>query len=467
MACFLRYKGFSILGHAGAWPSGKAPDFGSGDRRFESYRPSHPRFLGGISFLLLLLLPVFLGCTPEGESPTASGSGAALTQDSPAAAEPAPPNAPCPARVVSGAIGPRQSFYEALLARDGIQPLLVDSLLVVAKPLRDLARVQPGDSFSVALGNAGELLQFRYRHGPIETLVVAPDSSGVFWPRLERAPVERVLRVAHGEISDNLWNAALAAGLDPEVTMNLTDIFAWQVDFVTETRAGDRFDVLWEDLRVKGESVDVGPVLAARYRNRNGEHVAMRYQLADGRSDYFGPDGRSLRLQFLRSPLNYRRISSYFSRGRMHPILKKVMPHLGVDFAARAGTPVVASGDGKVVFAGRKGPNGNMIQLKHGSVYQTYYLHLARFARGVRRGATVHQGQVIGYVGSTGRSTGPHLDYRMKRYGTFVNPLTEKFSEVDGIGDEELPAFQAAWRERMAVFDSLAARLSVGGGDAG
>jgi murein DD-endopeptidase MepM/ murein hydrolase activator NlpD len=409
------------------------------------------------------LLPALVGCSLEGDLPPVEEAESSVGHDP--LAMPVAPAAACPARVVRGTIGPGQSFYQALLARDGIQPLLVDSLLAVALPLRDLARVQPGDSFSVALGNVGELMEFRYRHGPVETLVVAPDSGGLFWPRLERAPVERVLRAARGEISDNLWNAALAAGLDPEVTMNLTDAFAWQVDFVTETRAGDRFEVLWEDLRVHGKRIDVGPVLAARYRNRSGAHEALRYRLRDGRSDYFGPDGNSLRLQFLRSPLNYRRISSYFSRGRMHPILKRVMPHLGVDFAARAGTPVVASGDGKVVFAGRKGPNGNMIELKHGSVYHTYYLHLSRFAKGVRRGAAVRQGQVIGYVGSTGRSTGPHLDYRMKRYGVFINPLTEKFSEVEGIAGEELPEFQLEWQQREATFDSLLALLPESGAD--
>lgn len=450
------YKCKSVWGNAGAWPSGKAPDFGSGDRRFESYRPSHPALRWGAASLLVLAVSA---CSDPAED-AGPQPDVEFAAQPPAAADTADQSSDG-IITYQGRFGAGQTFYQVLLGLDGVHPPLAESLIEAARPLQDLAEVKPGDEYLLCLDDEGEFLQFRQRRSPREELVIAPDSTGKPVASMEIAEAIRVHCWASGVVQSSLWEAALRTGIDPEVIMRLTDIFAWQVDFLTETRPGDRFTVLWEELQMEGEAVEIGVVLGARYENRGRVHEAVRYQLADGQVDYFDPHGKSSRLQFLRSPLNYRRISSGFSYERRHPILKKVMPHLGIDFAAKHGTPVVASGDGKVVFASRKGPNGKMVQIRHGSVYQTYYLHLSAYGRGVRAGARVKQGQVIGYVGSTGRSTGPHLDYRMKRYGTYVNPLKEKFSEVRGVPAGEQEAFQEARRRVLLELNEADASAEV------
>ncbi len=357
--------------------------------------------------------------------------------------------------MIAGEVPAGRSLYEALLVHDGVLPATVEAILRAAADLRDLSRVRAGETYRFAFDAEGRLLEYRQRETPFEELVVQRGADGELTARIEKAEVERIRRRASGRVEGSLWDAAIASAIEPEIVIGLTDIFAWQIDFLTETRSDDAFDVLWDDLRIDGEKVGEGPVLAARYVNRRTVHEAVRYETEDGRSDYFDPSGRSRRLQFLRSPLSYRRISSGFSRARMHPILRRVTPHHGIDFAADRGTPVVASGDGKVLFAGRKGPNGNMVEIGHGSIYRSYYLHLARFARGVKRGAPVSQGQTIGYVGSTGRSTGPHLDYRMKRHDTYVDPLKETFREVRAVPGEELTRFQEVCRKLLAELDAV------------
>ncbi len=357
------------------------------------------------------------------------------------------------ARIVEGKLQSGQSLYQALLAHEGVRPGTVDALLAAAAPVRDLARVRPGERYSLALDGEGELLEYRQWGSALRSLVVRRRDERGLSAEIEEADVEGRRRRASGRVDGSLWQAATDAGIAAEMVIRLTDVFAWQIDFLTETRPGDSFDLLWEELVVDGAVVGTGELLAARYVNRGRIEEALRYQTTEGEVDYFDAEGRSRRLQFLRSPLNYRRISSGFSRSRLHPILKRVTPHLGIDFAADRGTPVVASGEGKVVFAGRRGPNGNMVEIRHGSIYRTYYLHLGSFARGVRNGAEVSQGQTIGFVGSSGRSTGPHLDYRMKRHDTFVNPLKETFREVRGVPEAEMARFADVRGELLAELD--------------
>lgn len=429
----------------GAWPSGKAPDFGSGDRRFEPYRPCQ--------LLLLMWLGGWVAAC--GESSSAGGeSGEGPPVRARDMVQAVPDTVPW--LRFEGAVEPGVSLYEALLAHAGVGPNAVDAILRSARPVRDLGRVRPGERYQLVLDGEGRVRSYLHRFGRAEELSIRRVDDELI---VEQAtlPLDRILNQSRGTVLGNLWMAASEAGAPPEIILTLTDLFAWQLDFLTETRSGDEFEILWEELFFEGESVGSGDVLGARYRNRGRLFEVTRYEMADGRADYFDADGRSGRLQFLRSPLNFRRISSGFSRARMHPILKEVRPHLGIDYAAPSGTPVVASGDGKIVFAGRKGPNGKMVKLRHGSKYHTYYLHLSKFARGIRSGEKVEQGQVVGYVGSTGRSTGPHLDYRMQKGPRFVNPLTEKISEVKAVPAEEMEAF-------LASRDMIVAEMNRRGG---
>ena len=213
----------------------------------------------------------------------------------------------------------------------------------------------------------------------------------------------------------------------------LSDIFSWDIDFTTDLRKGDTFQVVVEELWLGGRFKRYGNILAAEFTNDGNTYRAFRYEGPDGRAGYYDEEGKSLQRSFLKAPLSYRRISSGFTFSRMHPILKIRRPHLGVDYVAPGGTPVSALGDGSVQFAGDKGANGNLVIIRHPKGFITYYGHLRRIRTGIRPGARVAQGDVIGYVGSTGLSTGPHLDFRMKKGDRFVNPLGVNIPRGDGI----------------------------------
>jgi len=213
-------------------------------------------------------------------------------------------------------------------------------------------------------------------------------------------------------------------GISNELILNFADIFSWEIDFLTDPRKGDSFQMIWERyISPEGNVLMEGRILAAQYVNQGKKYTAIFYQDPEGHRGYFTPDGKSLRKSFLRSPLHYRRISSYFSYRRFHPILKIYRPHLGIDYAAPTGTPVSSIGDGVVIFAGWNGGFGKQVKIKHPNGYITSYGHLSRIAKGVRRGKKVYQGQVIGYVGATGLATGPHLDFRISKNGRYYNFL--------------------------------------------
>lgn len=241
----------------------------------------------------------------------------------------------------------------------------------------------------------------------------------------KKEPIEYKTAVAsaEGAIKNSLYEDAVSSGIDPDVIINLSDIFAWEIDFTNDIRGGDTFKVLYEKKYHDERFVKNGRILAAQFENNGRLLHAVYFKSQDGKSAYYDWDGKALPKQFLKSPLNFRRISSYFSKGRFHPVLRKYRPHYGIDYAAPTGIPVVATGDGRVVYIGWKSGYGKVIVVKHNNAYQTMYGHLNGFAKGIKSGASVKQGQVIGYVGSTGLSTGPHLHYEIRRAGTFINPL--------------------------------------------
>jgi murein DD-endopeptidase MepM/ murein hydrolase activator NlpD len=246
-------------------------------------------------------------------------------------------------------------------------------------------------------------------------------------------PYEKRERNLGGRIENNLYVALANDGESALLAYALSDIFSWDIDFTTDLRKGDTFRVVVEELWLNGRFKRYGNILAAEFVNDGNTYRAFRYEGPDGRAGYYDEEGKSLQRSFLKAPLSYRRISSGFTSHRMHPILKIRRPHLGVDYVAPRGTPVSALGDGTVLFAGYKGANGNLVILRHPKGFTTYYGHLAKIRKGIRRGARVAQGDVVGYVGATGRATGPHLDFRIKQASRFVNPLKIDIPRSEGI----------------------------------
>jgi murein DD-endopeptidase MepM/ murein hydrolase activator NlpD len=318
---------------------------------------------------------------------------------------------------------------------------VVDSL----EPALDLRRLRPGNRFTVAFAPGGAPSRFTYQTGLLEEIVL--DRSGDGWRvgRRRIAAETRVETVA-GTIESSLFESLGKLGEKDRLAMDFVDIFAWDIDFSNELHKGDTFRIVVEKLYRDGSFLAYGRTLGAEYRDREELHQAFFFPHPEDGGDYYTPEGESLRKTFLRAPVSYSRISSGYSRRRLHPTLKRVRPHLGIDYAAPAGTPVWAPAEGTVVSTSRDGTNGRKIVIRHPNGYTTYYLHLSRFARGIRKGNKVRQKQVIGYVGSSGRSTGPHLDYRMKKHGRWANPLREKFPPGKPLPENRLEEF-ARYRE--------------------
>jgi murein DD-endopeptidase MepM/ murein hydrolase activator NlpD len=253
-------------------------------------------------------------------------------------------------------------------------------------------------------------------------------------------------RTFTGTVASSLWESAEDIGVDPILIVQLTEIFAWQVDFNREVQPGDQWRLVVEERFARDQAIGWGSILAAQYVNQGETFTAVKFPQEGPGGAYFTPDGESLRRMFLKSPIKFGRISSRFSHKRFHPILKKNRPHLGVDYAAPIGTPIRAVGDGRIVYLGRNGGSGKMIKIRHNSVYQTAYLHLNGYAKGLRRGSRVQQGQLIGYVGQTGLATGPHLHFAFYENGRYVDPLGRKFPAADPVPDEKLTSFKKVAR---------------------
>lgn len=265
--------------------------------------------------------------------------------------------------------------------------------------------------------------------------------------------VERVRRVADVTINSSLIGDMLAAGYSTSAAYKLADIFAWTVDFFG-LQKGDRFRMIYDELQCEGETMGVDTVFFALCDHDGKEFPAIMYDQGDGGNLYWNPEGQSMKKAFLKAPLNFTRISSGYTTHRLHPVTRKVQPHLAVDYAAPTGTPVWSIGDGVVISAGYSGASGNMVKIRHNNgEYQTAYLHLSKYGPGIKAGVRVRQGQVIGYVGSTGRSTGPHLDFRVWKNGTPVNPLKLDSPPDTPINKENLPVLDSLYRYYRAQLD--------------
>lgn len=315
----------------------------------------------------------------------------------------------------------------------------------------DLRAMQPGDSLVVLLLESLPC-RLHYHQRPERIWRVDLGQSdckvSMLWP-----DVTRETRLVTGSISSSLYQSLLATGESPAITASYADIFSWEIDFFSDPQPGDSFTLLFEKRYINGRFVGYGTIWAARYHGQVGDFSAFRFTDPEGHTDYYNHAGQSLRRTFLRSPLSFSRISSHFGN-RRHPILKVRRMHHGLDYVAPAGTPVSCVADGRVISAGWAGGYGRLVEVSHSGGYTTRYGHLSRVGRGIRAGAAVSQGQIIGYVGTSGLSTGPHLHYEVQQHGRAINPRQLNPARAEPVK----PAYAARFQ---AVRDSLLILLSA------
>lgn len=320
--------------------------------------------------------------------------------------------------------------------RAGFSAQTLHKLINTNAETRKLTKIHPGEILSFATAEDGSLAQLRYVISKTDTLFVTLNEEGNYDTAIDSKEIETLTKTAGGEISNNFWTSAIAAGLSERQIMNFADIFGWDVDFANDIRKGDVFGLIYESHYVDGEFIGTGKIIAAEFVNQGQRFAAIRH--TDG--NFYTPEGRSMKKAFLRAPVSFKYISSSFNPRRLHPVTGQVRAHRGIDFAARTGTPVVASGNGKVIKAGYSKYNGNYVFISHGTQYVTKYLHLNK--KLVKTGQKVKQGQQIGTVGSTGRVTGAHLHYEFLVNGVHRNPKTVKLPKSEPLPRSELAKFK-------------------------
>lgn len=276
--------------------------------------------------------------------------------------------------------------------------------------------------------------------------------------RAQKVPTTTYQCLVRGRLNSSLSEDLAALGVGDAVVAQLTEIFAWDINFFVDPRKGDRFEIIFEREFAEGRSLGSGKILAARYFTGEKQHCAIALDNQHGGADYFTPDGKSVQKQFLKAPLKYSRISSGYTFRRKHPVLGIVRPHLGIDYAAPRGTPIHSAADGIIAFKGWRNGFGNLVVINHGASYSTMYGHLHKFASAIRQGKHVQQGQCIGTVGATGLATGPHLDYRMKRGSAFINPLAIQLPSKQSVSAQDAERFAMVRNNLLLTLDT---RLSA------
>ena len=356
-------------------------------------------------------------------------------------------------------------IFTALMARLGLSRCEALALADSCRPVFDIRKMRAGNDFFAYYGTdsthaaadstSGErALQYVvYPVDAVDRIVFRCARPLNVW-KYSR-PVVTTRRFSDVTIRSCLWNDMTAAGMSPDLILSLSEIYAWTVDFFG-LQPGDRFKVLYGQRSVEGTAIGIDPVYYAEFLRDTTVIPAVRFDQGNGGNLYWNAEGESLRKAFLKAPLQFTRISSGFSYHRRHPISGRVKPHTAVDYAAPKGTPVMSIGDGTVLSAGWSGGGGNTVKIRHNSTYTTAYLHLSGYARGIKAGARVRQGEVIGYVGSTGASTGPHLDFRVWKNGTPVNPLKLESPPADPVLPQHRPALDSVLRRYRQLADSLA-----------
>lgn len=391
---------------------------------------------------------LFQSCT--GHTASASGEMSAATSPE-TAVKPKPLNTlygiPVDSFMITSGKVHRGQALSDILVPHGVSPLQVYKISMLPDSVLNERKIRPGFKYTFFSTKDSLPAAFVYEKDPLNYVVVRflDDSVAAFNGSKQ---VKRQVRTAAGTIESSLWQSMLDADTDPMLAVELSEIFAWSIDFFG-IQSGDRYKVIYEESFVDSSSLGPGRILGAWFCHSGTEFWAIPFE-QDGVRSFFDEQGNSLRKAFLKAPLRYSRISSGFSHSRYHPVLKIRRPHHGVDYAAPAGTPVVSVGDGFVTRVGyQRGGGGNYVKIKHNSVYSTTYMHLSRFGKGIKSGVFVHQGDVIGYVGSTGLATGPHLDFRFYRNGSAVNPLKVEAPPVEPVFQDNLQAY--GFRKKLVM----------------
>ena len=343
----------------------------------------------------------------------------------------------------------KNQFLSNIMLKQNIDYNTINHIEKSHRKVFDIRKIRTGQkhTFLISRDSIVQPVFWIYEINKVDYAVFSLTDSLTAW--IGHKEIETKIECIEGTIESSLWNAMAAAGGNQNITMELSDIFQWTVDFFG-IQPGDVFKVIYENKYIKNECIGMGKILACYLNNAGSEHYAYYFE-QNGKGEYFDENGDNLRKAFLKAPLNYRRISSTFSNARKHPVTKIVRPHHGVDYAAAIGTPVVTIADGTVIEKGwdKKG-GGNYLKIKHNGTYTTTYMHLNGFAKGINKGTKVKQGQLIGYVGSTGVSTGPHLDFRLCKNGKYINPLTFESPSAEPVKEEN----KAAFEEVMTMYNS-------------
>jgi murein DD-endopeptidase MepM/ murein hydrolase activator NlpD len=334
--------------------------------------------------------------------------------------------------IISGRIK-RNGFLSSMLLEHGITMEEIYFFIRNSASVFDVRKMRFGNNYTLFCDkdSSARARYLVYDHDPSISYIFSFNDSLKITPY--RKDVKRVVRYVSLTIETSLWDAMLAAGLHPMLAMKLSEVFAWTVDFFG-LQKGDSFKAIYEEMLIDGKSMDVSRIYGAQFSGSGAVIYAVPF-IQDGKESFYDGDGNSLRKAFLKAPLQFSRVTSRFSSSRFHPILRIRRPHYGVDYAAPVGTPVLAIGDGRVTQAGNENGSGRIVRIVHNSVYSTAYLHLSRFGAGISPGAYVKQGDIIGYVGSSGLSTGPHLDFRFYRNGSPVDPLSVEAPPVEPVSD--------------------------------
>lgn len=339
----------------------------------------------------------------------------------------------------------------SIFDKNGISASTTHTIARLNDQTKSLRYIQPGQKIHLLSDDDGQLRKMKYEADITRTLLVQRTEDQSFSSQIINSQLDAYPVYREGVIENSLFEAAAASNIPESVIMDLAGIFGWDIDFSLDIRQGDRFGIVYNELYKGDVKIRNGQILAAEFVNDGKTYRAVYYTDPKGDGDYFDESGKSMRKAFLRSPVKFARVSSRFSNKRWHPVLSKWRSHKGVDYAAKRGTPIRASGDGKVSFVGVKGGYGNAIFLRHGGRYTTVYGHMNGFARGIRSGTKVKQGQIIGYVGSSGLATGPHLHYEFRVNGTHRNPLTVSLPEAKPVH----PSYLAHFQEKTSVYLSM------------
>jgi murein DD-endopeptidase MepM/ murein hydrolase activator NlpD len=363
---------------------------------------------------------------------------------------------------------PRGENFAGALQQFGLTASEVNDATAAAQRAYNLRRLRAGNSITVGRSVEGTLREINYKIDADRMLHIVPQAQG-FSAEVKEIPTHLEVAVVSGRLEDSLFNAVEDAGESAEVAMRMAQIFGYDLDFYTDPRRGDTFRLVLEKKKYeRGETAGYGRILAAEYVNGRRKYQALLFHDPSGRAAYYTADGKSLQKAFLRSPLKFGApVTSHFSKARFHPILKTVRAHLGTDYGAPTGTPVQTIGSGRVMFAGRKGGDGNMVHVAHSNGYETYYLHLSRIY--VRAGERVEIGKTIGLVGMTGLATGPHLDFRILQKGQFRNFETLGLPPSDPVSKRDWTEFAAVrerWLPVMEQGGQIQAQTQASGGAA-